>query len=90
MEKNSNEKGAITLILGKSFSMYGVNDIRGFEPTFIALDTEFGCVSIEGDDLKIEDLSKETTRIFITGNVSGIFLSASTENKKGIFKRLFS
>ena len=90
MDKNSNEKGVIVLKLGKSFSMDSVSNIRGFDSAYIVLETEFGKITVEGEDLKIEDLSKESGNILVSGNVSGVFCSEGNENKKGFFKRMFS
>ncbi len=79
-------KSKITLIIGSSFSMEGVNDIRGFDDGYVSLDTVSGKISVEGNDLKIESLTKEGGTIYITGDVSGVFIS-SDEKKKGIFGR---
>ena len=50
---------AITMIIGKSFSMSGVNNIRAFDEGYIVLDTVVGRVSVEGLNMKIESLIKE-------------------------------
>ena len=80
----------ITLTLGSSFSMCGVKDIRGFDEGYVSLDTASGKVSIEGENLKIESLSKEDGHILITGNVSGVFCDNEKNDKKGLIKRLFT
>lgn len=87
MENNS-EKNKITVVIGKSFSMEGVSDIRGFDEGYVSLDTSSGRISIEGSDLKIESLTKDDGCIFVSGNVSGVFIS-SEEKKRGFFGRIF-
>ena len=87
---NVDKEKTITIIIGKSFSMYGVNDIRAFDGGYISLDTTSGRISIEGDNLKIESLSKEDGRIYITGDISGVFCDSDTKEKKGFVKRIFS
>ncbi len=79
----------VTLVLGSSFSMYGVNDIRGFDEGYVSLDTSSGRISIEGEDLKIESLSKEDGHVFISGSVSGVFYDIEKKSKNGLFRRLF-
>ena len=83
----SNNK--ITLVIGHSFAMDGVKDIRGFDDGYVSLSTDSGKINIEGSDLKIESLSKESGTIFISGNICGIYVS-SEEKKRGFFGRLFS
>lgn len=83
---DSTNRSKITLVIGSSFSMEGVNDIRGFDEGYVSLDTVSGRISVEGNDLKIESLTKEGGMIYISGNVSGVFIS-SDEKKKGFLGR---
>ena len=83
MENNNK----ITLVIGHSFTMDGVNDIRGFDEGYVSLSTDSGKINVEGSDLKIESLSKEGGTIFISGNISGIYVS-SEDKKRGLFGRL--
>lgn len=82
------DKNKITVIIGHSFSMIGVEDIRGFDEGYVSLDTASGRISVEGSDLKIESLTKDDGCIFIKGNVSGVFIS-SEEKKRGFFAKFF-
>ena len=79
----------ISILMGKSFSMYGVSDIRGFDEGYVSLDTSSGRITVEGRDLKIESLSKEDGHIFVSGEVSGVFTESSGETTKGFIKRIF-
>ena len=83
MENNNK----ITLVIGHSFTMDGVNDIRGFDEGYVSLSTDSGKINVEGSDLKIESLSKEGGTIFISGNISGIYVS-SEDKKRGFFGRM--
>lgn len=83
-ERNKN----IQITIGKSFSMYGVSDIRGFDEGYVSLDTSSGKITVEGKDLKIESLTKDDGHIEISGNVSGVFCDYDNESK-GFFKRIF-
>lgn len=87
--ENTLKDRTVTVILGSSFSMYGVEDIRGFDEGYVSLDTSSGKISVEGERLKIESLSKEDGHIYISGNVSGVFCDVEKNAKKGIMKRLF-
>lgn len=79
----------ITITIGKSFSMYGVKDIRAFDEGFVSLDTASGRISVEGKELKIESLSKENGHIYINGDISGVFCETEAEGKKGFVRRIF-
>ena len=89
MEGNLNSKWIVTLVDGKVFTMNGVSNILGFDEGYILLDTSSGRMCVEGSDLKLESLTKDTGSVLIKGNISGFFLSESQDKKNGIFKRLF-
>ena len=89
MDSKMIHNDAITMIIGKSFSMSGVNDIRAFDDGYILIDTVFGRVSVEGSDMKIESLNKEGGTIFVSGDITGAFSSDAKDEKKGFLKRLF-
>lgn len=88
MDSISKER-SVNIIIGKSFSMYGVNDIRAFDEGYISLDTSSGKITVEGKDLKIESLSKEDGHIFVCGEIGGVFCESSQESKKGIIRSIF-
>ena len=87
MDITEKEK-SITITLGKSFSMYGVNDIRGFDEGYVSLDTKSGKVTLEGKDMKIESLSKEDGHIFVSGDISGVFCDREVEKSRGFIRRM--
>ena len=89
MENSAIDVGTVKIVIGKSFSMSGVNDIRGFDEGIVVLDTQSGRVNIEGKDLKIESLSKEDGKILVSGNVQGVYLYTQENKKRGFFARLF-
>ena len=84
VEKDKN----ISITVGKSFAMYGVNDIRAFDDGYVSLDTKSGKITIEGSELKIESLSKEDGHIYISGNISGVFCDSNEEKSKGFIRRI--
>ena len=80
----TNVKTKIILTIGQSFSMEGVNDIRGFDEGYVSLDTVSGKITVEGSDLKIESLSKSDHTVVIKGMVDGVFYSDGKTRKKGL------
>ena len=67
-----------------------VENIISFDGNEITLNTSLGTLVIEGDGLKVENLSKSDGRILITGDVLGLYYTSTHEkHNKGVFKRIF-
>ena len=65
----------------------GVSNIEAFDDKYIMLEIGENRVSIEGEGMKIQSLSKDGGEIEITGKINGLFY----ENQKplGRFRSLF-
>lgn len=72
----------------KSVTLDGVENVEGFDQGFVSLQTVAGRITIEGDGLKIESLSKEKGEIKVTGNISGIYYQEIKKAKK-FLERIF-
>ena len=70
-------------------SMNGITNIESFDPDLVTLATEDGQIVVEGAELKIESLVRESGEIEIKGSISGVFYSRK-KKKEGRFKKLFS
>jgi sporulation protein YabP len=79
------EKYSITVTDRKILTMGGVNDIRGFDDEGIVLETELGRVHVEGNDLKIESLSREGGNILIKGDIEAVYFSDTPVKKRSFF-----
>ncbi len=75
----------INIIDRKKIEADGVESIASFEDGYIVLDTSFGQIGIEGDGLKIVDLSKESGKITVIGKINSVVYLDSTK-KKGLFR----
>ncbi|HBV52962.1 MAG: sporulation protein YabP [Clostridiales bacterium] len=67
----------------------GVNDIIGFDETFVDIETELGKMLIRGEGLKIARLSLEQHELVINGYVYSCEYEDTNKNKKGIVGRIF-
>ena len=82
------EKHNVTLIDRKRLNIDGVNDVLDFDGDCINIKTTMGILSVEGNDLKIIEMSKEESVIYIEGTIDGLFYYGMNQSdKKGIFKR---
>ena len=60
-----------------------VSSVRSFDEDGIVVESSLGLVSVEGRGLRIENFEKSTTRILVTGNISGVFYLENKDKKKG-------
>lgn len=67
----------------ESLSLSGVLDILGFEDTNLLVRTELGDLNIDGNDLRVKELSLESGRLLLQGKIDGIYYISSSEKKKG-------
>lgn len=88
MDENLSVSGILTVRCRESVKLDGVKNVEGFDEGYVSLSTELGRVVIEGEDLKIESLTKEDGIIYVTGKINGVYYS-DDKPKHGVFSRLF-
>lgn len=76
-----------TLVLEerKRLKVNGVSDIASFSEEYLELSTIMGTLCVEGGEMKIEELSRDTGTILITGEITGVFYNNKNQKKK-LFK----
>ena len=67
----------------KSVEIDNVSSVRAFDEDGVLLESTLGKISVEGRELKIEGFEKASGKIFITGNIMGVFYLEKGEKKKG-------
>ena len=80
--------GTVNITNRKSIEIDGVESINGFDAGYVALSTKLGKTIIEGQNLKVENMSKENGSIYITGKIDSVFF-AEQKPHSSIAKRLF-
>lgn len=87
---NGNLKGStLELINREKMSVSGVNNILGFDSEAIVLETSYGRLTVEGQELKIESLTKDSGTVHLYGKISGLYYTDKAMEKGklfGIFK----
>ncbi len=71
-----------------SVSVDGVENVLGFDESYVALATVAGKIIVEGEGLKIENLSKNSGEILISGKISGVLYSEE-KSPKSFLARIF-
>ena len=86
MQNNINEcKGKIEITDRQKITVDGVMAILTFDDKYVLLDTTANDMFIEGEDLVIIDLNKESKRIIIKGQINTVgFSDKKTKRKRGM------
>ncbi len=72
----------------KKLIIDGIKNVEGFSEEFLELESDLGKICVEGEGLKIDELSHESGKVSISGSINGIFYD-DNKKKTGIFGRLF-
>ncbi len=84
MENNHQE---LILKDKKTLTLNGVVNILDFSELEMTIDTVFGTVVVEGEEMKIENLSKDDGVINVVGKIEGFYYKRTRE-KKNLFSRM--
>ena len=78
------------LIIKEKKDLYidGVENVEGFDESYVTLSTVAGKINVEGEDLKIEGLSSEKGEIHISGRIQGVYYSQA-QKSRGLFSKIF-
>lgn len=68
----------------------GVTDVDSFNENEIIASTDWGELTIKGENLHIENLSLETSELSIKGRIFAFIYSEEKLIKKGVFGRIFN
>lgn len=66
-----------------------VINVAHFNDDYLELSSSAGDIGIEGENLKIEELSQDNGKIVVTGNITGFFYKQNSKEKKGILSGIF-
>lgn len=75
---NKNDQ-RLTVIGKNALKLNGVLSVLGFDESFVSLDTTLGRIVIEGANMRIESLSKESAEIYVVGDISGVYYTEAKE-----------
>lgn len=84
-----NKKHLVSIDNRQAIELTGINDVPVFDENDVQLCSDFGDISIKGENMKVEELSLDSGIVKINGKITAIIY---TDNKKtkGFFKRVFS
>ncbi len=70
-----------------ALSLNTVERILGFDTDYVSLECVVGKITVEGEGLAIENLSKDSGDLLITGKISAVLFSDEKANKRGLFSK---
>lgn len=88
MAQNADLHQKLTLTDRSRLTIDGVSSIIDFSDTFLTLDTSHGIISVEGEGMVIEELSKDCGTVIVVGTIDGLFFKKKTTSG-GLFSRVF-
>ena len=64
----------------------GIEYVESYDPSGVVCYSSYGGISVEGENLKIENFSVDSGKLIISGTVDGLYyFSKSKETKSGFF-----
>jgi len=63
----------LTLNERQKLTMTGVSEVLSFDETSVVLHTNLGSLVVEGQELKLKNLSPDGGQVAIEGSISGLF-----------------
>ena len=86
MDNKITDQQIIKLTDRSKLELNGVESVAEFEENYVTLDTVLGRICIDGENLKIIDLSQESGKILINGKVNEIsYQDTKSKRKKSFF-----
>ena len=73
----------------KEMTVTGVTELVGFDSETVVMETKQGRLTVEGSMLSINDLSTDSGKLGICGQIDSVAYSQTGEKGSGFFARLF-
>ncbi len=89
-EKNETKNQNLYLKNREALTIDSVKSVETFDSEGVTLSTALGNFIVEGENLRIESLSKEDEKIYIVGKITGMYYTTDPgKQNRGFFKGLF-
>lgn len=89
MEEKVKKPHNLQLENRNGLKMTGVTDVEAFDEECVTVYTDYGCLSISGSALHIDELNIKNGVLQISGEVSALVYSSKKSKEKGFLKRVF-
>ena len=89
MEEKVKKPHSLQLENRNGLKMTGVTDVEAFDEECVTVYTDYGCLSISGSALHIDELNIKNGVLQISGEVSALVYSSKKSKEIGFLKRVF-
>lgn len=89
MEEKVKKPHSLQLENRNGLKMTGVTDVEAFDEECVTVYTDYGCLSISGSALHIDELNIKNGVLQISGEVSALVYSSKKSKEKGFLNRVF-
>ena len=72
----------------KKLTVDSVINVESFTDEYLEINTGLGRLTVEGRELKIDELRQDNGKISVSGEIDGIYYGDGKE-QKGFFRRIF-
>lgn len=83
------KKQALTVNNREELLVNGITKVLGFDSDYVLLESESGRITVEGESLAIENLTKECGDLQISGKITAVIFSDAKKSRGGLFSGLF-
>ena len=90
METKLKKAHNLCLENGCGLKLTGVTDVDSFDEDTVTAYTDYGCLTVSGSKLHVEELNLDTGLLEVTGEIAALVYSSKTEKNQGFLKRMFS
>lgn len=90
MDEKIKKAHSLCLENRNKLKLTGVVDVGSFDEEAVVAYTEFGCLTVSGNGLHIEELNLESGMLEVKGEIAALIYSNETRKNSGFFKRLFN
>lgn len=89
MDEKAKAVHSLSLENRGGLKLTGVVDVGAFDEETIVVYTEYGCLTISGEALHIEELNLDSGKLAAAGKISALVYSSDSRKNGGFFKRIF-
>ena len=68
----------------KRLTVSGVEEVTGFDDTYVQLHTSLGELLVCGEELRVEELSVETGELTVCGTVASLEYRGEPQRRRGL------
>ena len=80
------KKQTVNIDSRESLVCDSVCDVEEFSGEYVIINTDYGKLNVEGENLRIKELNEKEGKISVNGKISGVFFKDESETN-GFLKR---